>query len=119
MSGQRRNMPTEKAIRDHWKEWVERRINDPDESEPGNHLCFACGFYWPSTERAHITARCNGGGDTVHNLHMLCHVCHKSSEFVEGADYWHWIKQWNIGHCLYWFRSMALYGTYGTHGGPE
>lgn len=101
MTTQRRKMPTEKQVRAYWSEWVLKTMGDRDESpltlEDGTvgRLCFACGFYWPESERAHIVARCNGGTDTVENLHMLCRPCHKASEALEGSEYWEWLESWS------------------------
>jgi hypothetical protein len=111
MPKQTRKMPTERQIRTYWadklglttenykefsphteKQW---KFDSPTEAmEPG--ICFACGMASKGLERAHITARCNGGSDTVENLHMLCHCCHKDSEVVEGEAYWEW----------FWSRTM-------------
>jgi hypothetical protein len=42
-------------------------------------------------ERAHILARAAGGDDTPENLHILCGVCHKDSEYLEGSAYMDWL----------------------------
>ena len=105
---QKRRMPSEKAIREHWRPWLEARIDDPDESpvvdDDGvrTRLCFACGMYCKVVEKAHITAKCNGGPDTVDNLHMLCRTCHKVSEALEGDEYWVWLDDWSA-----WDRIIA------------
>jgi hypothetical protein len=53
--------------------------------------CFACGM--DGAERAHILARAVGGGDEVENLHILCGVCHKDSEYLDGGRYMGWLMQ--------------------------
>jgi hypothetical protein len=63
--------------------------------DPG--LCFACGFDAGRSsgklDRAHIIARCEGGPDTVDNLHILCLSCHKASEGLLGDPYWAWLAE--------------------------
>lgn len=53
--------------------------------------CFACGCGDDSTERAHILARANGGGDGVENIHLLCPVCHQDSESLDAVRYNEWL----------------------------
>lgn len=102
MSSQKRTMPTMTQVRAHWAGWVRDTLDDEDESpvtmEDGRKggLCYACGLYWADCERAHIVARCNGGTDTVDNLHPLCRSCHKASELHEGDDYWLWLDSWTL-----------------------
>ena len=94
MPRERPKLPTAKAIRDHWSDWCWKRHNDP----PDDHYCFACGMTDDrfKLERAHIVARCNGGSDGVENLHLLCHTCHRASEFREGKDYFDWLDEWTM-----------------------
>jgi hypothetical protein len=89
----RPELPTRKRIREHWRNWFwERHEDDPD-----NGCCFACGFISGRTlERAHIVARCNGGSDDVSNLHLLCHTCHRASEYIEGDNYFVWLDEWSV-----------------------
>jgi len=86
----RPNLPSKKAIMDYWRDWVWERHNDP----PEDHFCWACGWESPNLERAHILARCEGGSDTVENLHLLCPDCHRVSEYLRDDDYWNWINGW-------------------------
>jgi hypothetical protein len=100
-----RKMPTKKAIKMHW---ANRLVNiakfDSIEELFEADYCFACGTIDDKdgddektqyTERAHIIARCNGGDDTVENLHLLCSLCHKASEFIEDDDYAQWFMKRN------------------------
>ena len=92
---------------DHWRDWVWEKHNDP----PEDGFCWACGMiYDGGLERAHIQARCNGGPDTVDNLHLLCSTCHKVSEHLEGDAYWEWLREWR-------FEDVAMY-TALRHGVP-
>ena len=94
----RAKLPTRKAIQLHWNDWLWEKHNDP----PHWNYCFACGLMderW-TLERAHIVARVNGGPDTAENLHLLCHLCHKASEYREGDRYWEWINSWTMNDRL-------------------
>ena len=85
-----RKMPTELAIRAHWADrlWLAKGYDSKAEfMERGT--CFACGM--SGNERAHILARAAGGDDTPENLHILCGVCHKDSEYLEGSAYMDWL----------------------------
>jgi hypothetical protein len=53
-------------------------------------VCFACGMEASGFERCHIFPRVKGGPESADNLHMLCKVCHKDSEYLEGEAYWRW-----------------------------
>lgn len=92
---QRRRMPTEHDIRMFWCNtlWYRKGFDSPEEfMEHG--ICFACGMSSPDgIERAHIEPRCNGGVDGIENLHMLCRVCHKDSEFLTGIVYMKWLLE--------------------------
>ena len=93
MSQPRPNLPSVKRIMDYWRDWVW----ETHEDAPEDGFCWACGMiYEGGLERAHIQARCNGGADTVENLHLLCSVCHKVSEYLEGDDYWKWLEKWTF-----------------------
>lgn len=89
-----RKMPTERAIREHWADrlWRDKGYDSRAEfMERGT--CFACGM--EGNERAHIVARVAGGNDDLENLHVLCGVCHKDSEFLDGEKYMSWLMQRN------------------------
>ena len=95
-----RKMPTKKAIKTYWaNHLVSIKKFDSIEELFEADYCFACGSIDDEntqyTERAHIKARCDGGSDTVENLHLLCSFCHKSSEFIEGDDYERWFMEQN------------------------
>lgn len=92
MNTTKRKMPTELAIRAHWANrlWRAKGYDSAAEfMERGT--CFACGL--DGNERAHIVARAAGGGDEPENLHVLCGVCHKDSEYLEGGRYMGWLMQ--------------------------
>ena len=85
-------MPTERVIRAQWVDrlWRAKGYDSAAEfMERGT--CFACGL--KGVERAHIVARAVGGGDEAENLHMLCGVCHKDSEYLDGGRYMAWLLQ--------------------------
>jgi 5-methylcytosine-specific restriction endonuclease McrA len=93
MSGCTRRMPTERAVRAYWVEalWHRKGFDSPEEFlERGT--CFACGDE-RAVERAHILARCSGGSDDASNIHILCRICHKDSETLDGEAYWSWFWQ--------------------------
>lgn len=96
LGASKRKMPSERAIRIHWSErlWQVKGFDSVVEFME-NGTCFACGWNDGAAERAHIHARCNGGIDTAENLHMLCRICHKDSEGLEGERYWEWLMQRN------------------------
>ena len=86
----KRVMPTEEAIRKFWVDelWRKKGFDSKDEFlERGT--CFACGM--DGNERAHIKARSAGGSDDVSNIHILCGVCHKDSEYLDGGRYLSWV----------------------------
>ena len=94
MTSDGRRMPSESVIRAHWADrlWERKGFDSPDEfREVG--VCFACGMNGDNVggvERCHILARCCGGSDDASNLHMLCRICHKDSEALDGERYWSW-----------------------------
>lgn len=91
----RPNLPSRKQIAAAWAFWLVEQDAADSVTEVMDDLgwCWACGMADGSTlERAHITARSDGGSDEVENLHLLCHVCHKSSEFLTGEDYFTWLE---------------------------
>lgn len=101
----KRKMPTKQQIKSHWQDrlvGLGKFLCKEDFHE--HDACFACGIsYGDPTERAHILARCDGGTDAVENLHLLCHACHKQSEFMSGDQYWSWLKEQKPVHsALYW-----------------
>ena len=86
----KRAMPTEKAIRGFWADelWQKKGFDSKEEFlETGT--CFACGM--DGSEKAHIKARSVGGVDDVSNIHILCGVCHKDSEYLDGGRYLAWL----------------------------
>ncbi len=87
-----RKMPSELAIRAHWAKrlWAIKGYDSEAEFlERGT--CFACGM--DGKEKAHIVARVVGGDDSPENLHILCSVCHKDSEYLDGDRYMAWLVE--------------------------
>lgn len=70
------------SIRKYWAPllWRKKGYDSEYEFLAEKTCCFACGLNWGAVEAAHIVARCYGGEDKVENLHLLCDVCHKTSE---------------------------------------
>ena len=89
-----RRMPSRNVI---YRHWIDGKLIDAHNlGECGKDQCFACGRYG-YTERTHITARCNGGDDSVWNIHLLCKQCHNQSEYLEGPEYWDWFTNKEFG----------------------
>lgn len=92
-------LPTKKKIKEYWsRKVVEMKPNTFDSVEQLNSgdYCFACGVVTNGyTERAHILARSIGGSDTEDNLHLLCDICHKASEMLDGDEYVDWFVKRN------------------------
>lgn len=91
----RKGMPNKPTIKNWWcanrPDVVLLKFDSLDEFME-NDYCMACGMIHPrgATERAHILALCEGGGNGPDNLHLLCAACHKDSELYSGAKYWQW-----------------------------
>jgi hypothetical protein len=104
-SGRRRGAPpTTDAIIAYWEPTLDRLDRPVYDEETGALVCWFCG-YDRSLERAHILAVVMGGSDEVSNFHLLCHECHRMSEELYAADYWHWFTQSCVGRliaCVRW-----------------
>lgn len=98
------SLPTKRQIKNYWKDRIvdmKKNAFDSIEQLDSADYCFSCGIITNNhTERAHILARCNGGEDTVDNLHLLCSICHKESEILDGEDYFEWFKKRNHIDCF-------------------
>lgn len=96
-----RKMPSRSKIIDYWVAGAGADILNSHGIELYNETdyenCFACGD-GSMVERCHILARCEGGSDTVDNLHLLCQSCHKKSEYFSGETYWKWLSNENINN---------------------
>jgi len=55
-------------------------------------MCWRCGVISCHLERAHILPVCEGGDNDESNLHLLCKMCHKQTEFLWGEPYWQALK---------------------------
>ena len=103
---QSRKMPSGRAVVNFWKAELER-LGKADQVElsaclsqkPLEGICFACGWI-EELEKAHITARCEDGSDSVENIHLLCRRCHFTSERLSGGDYWNWFNSQNMWSAL-------------------
>jgi hypothetical protein len=96
----RKGMPSKRHIAEYWVErildkygdkfsldwYIEKRYNTKIVD-----MCFACTFT-SKTERAHILPVCEGGNNSVQNIHLLCKSCHVESEYLSGDAYWRWFK---------------------------
>lgn len=87
--GRKRNMPSRKKIFEYWQDKLSSAKDD--------NTCFRCNstsIFGDSiiVDRAHILAVCEGGGDDVNNIHLLCKSCHKESEWFNGELYDLWLK---------------------------
>tara|TARA_B100000131_G_scaffold278395_1_gene282864 strand:- start:10491 stop:10946 length:456 start_codon:yes stop_codon:yes gene_type:complete len=86
--------------------FIERARKDEDD------ICFACDHVNGEAHRAHIQPLSHGGSNDCSNLHVLCHQCHKESEYIEGDAYWDWIadKRFYHNHIF----SMMTHGYFTT-----
>lgn len=69
-----RKVPSHRAIWLHWKTKTDL---------PDHKTCTLCGWHSGNynLERAHMVPRCEGGSDDVTNILLLCHHCHRATEF--------------------------------------
>ena len=92
-----RKMPTHAAVYHFW------RINGCEFVGDNRRQCFMCGWEAPkglNLERAHILPRCEGGSDELSNLHLLCHVCHRLTEYLVPRDrYWKFFRLYRHDNC--------------------
>lgn len=63
--------------------------------------CMACGFY-RGIQRCHILPLCEGGDNSLKNIHLLCRNCHSESEFLSGEAYWKWMRHVNTTRYVCW-----------------
>jgi hypothetical protein len=98
-------MPTRNKIFNYWQNKIPSLVND--------NTCFKCGFTSninTAVERAHIKASCNGGDESLENLHLLCSLCHKRSEHYEDNVYWFWFNDDSKDEMIWVMRfAAALY----------
>ena len=88
----KRKMPSKETVKIHWQEPMVNSGKFDSLSEfHEDDYCFACGMK-AHTQRAHILPKNRGGSDDASNIHLLCEVCHKQSEFISGADYDRWLR---------------------------
>lgn len=79
MKTDRKNMPTKRAINEHY-----------GRSKLDN-CCMAC-EHETSLHRAHITPLVSGGSNELGNFHLLCPICHHESEGWIGDAYTAWYE---------------------------
>lgn len=87
--------PNKQLICNHWISFLLQNKKAAHKSFIYETACFACGCVTKHLDRAHIKPVISGGSNTVENLHLLCKICHKESEFLEDADYWQWFFNMN------------------------
>ena len=88
----RNDMPSVAAIRKFWSKHASKLPTFDSATEVLEaDICFACGCS-RKVERCHIIALSDGGSNAADNLHLLCRVCHKSSERMQGDTYWKWLR---------------------------
>ena len=74
-----------------------RQIAEYWDGHPGlkstlEDCCWCCGIVTKRIERAHILPLSLGGPDTLDNIHLLCAVCHVTTEDLYGDAYWAFLK---------------------------
>lgn len=63
--------------------------------------CMACGFT-KGIQRCHILPLCEGGDNSLKNIHLLCKNCHSESEHLSGEAYWKWMRHVNTHRYKCW-----------------
>lgn len=76
----RNSMPRKKQICEYWDGHPDLIVLED--------ACWRCGVISRYLERAHILPRHKGGTDDESNLHLLCKMCHKQTEWLWGEPYW-------------------------------
>lgn len=87
------SLPSKKKILEFW--WPKLKELEKVDVYTLDSDCFCCGLN-KFLERAHIKPECQGGANTVENLHLLCKSCHIESEGMCGDIYWDWFKSKDI-----------------------
>jgi len=91
MGAKRKTMPSKTNILEYWNPILIKLGLETNYELSGKlDLCFTCPEI--GTQRAHIKPVCQGGNNSIKNLHNLCCQCHKESEIYEGQMYWRWFK---------------------------
>ena len=67
--------------------------------------CMACGRF-KKIQRAHILPVCEGGDNSLSNIHLLCAGCHGESENLSGEKYWNWMRHVNSTEYKCWILRM-------------
>lgn len=71
--------------------------------------CMACGSQY-GIQRCHILPLCEGGDNSLKNIHLLCKGCHSESEFRSGESYWKWMRYVNTHRYKSWMvRLMEMF----------
>jgi len=82
-----------RRIRPFWREHEGSKYFN--ENWDDGKTCFACGLECETLCAAHIKPRMlfedKAEADVEINLHLLCEVCHVSSEKLIGNAYWFWM----------------------------
>jgi hypothetical protein len=104
--------PSKDSISNHWISFLLQNKKASHKSFIYESACFACGCVTKHLDRAHIKPVISGGSDNLDNLHLLCKICHKESEFLEDDEYWQWFFAMSIQK-----RKAIEYLKYGV--GPD
>ena len=83
-------LPSKKEIYKYWNESPLITSLNIQAFDGEDNRCMACGVKG-GIDRAHIVSKFNGGSFQPSNVHCLCQICHKLSEYLEGHDYWLWV----------------------------
>jgi hypothetical protein len=98
----RNSMPSKKQICEYWDGHPDLIVLED--------TCWRCGVLSTYLERAHILPRLEGGTNDESNLHLLCKMCHKQTEFLWGEPYWQALETEPhdvVRHAIKWLRTIA------------
>jgi hypothetical protein len=102
-------------IRHHWEmlmtkfereistmEYLKRPYTIKELKDQFSTTCWACEFGPVTTYRCHIKPLNEGGSNDSDNIHLLCEVCHRESEFLSGEAYIEWFRtRWDYPSPLF------------------
>ena len=88
-------MPTRAAIKRYWLDTSIWRFKCYGKKDLERYnICFACGMESDyNLDRAHIVPLMYGGTNECDNLHLLCKMCHRDSEYMDddnAVEYYEW-----------------------------
>jgi len=102
-------------VRHHWEmlmtkfereistmEYLKRPYTFKELKDQFSTTCWACEFGPVTTYRCHIKPLNEGGSNDSDNIHLLCEVCHRESEFLSGEAYIEWFRtRWDYPSPLF------------------